>query len=469
MSTYAGYFKRYKQEMDGNFKCTTAAALGGAAVGAGTMYAYLSRRYGRQLRELHREMDEEAALHSTEWNSQQKRQRNESKPVRIYIDGCFDMMHYGHSNALRQARSVGDVLVVGVHSDEEIIRAKGAPPVIPEDERYLTVEACKFVDEIIKDAPYVPSVEWIDKLVNEHQIDYIVHGDDPCYTVDGRDAYAYAKEKGIFKIIKRTEGVSTTDIVGRMLLMTRDHHLRTGSETCVPTRPPSSANQGSESSIQETVKSLEHEQAKCSRFLPTARRIRQFSNGRAPSKDDTVVYICGSWDLFNSGHIKALEKARKYGTFLIAGIYSDEVSNKLRGSGHPILNLHERTLSVLSCQYVDEVIMDAPWRIERDMLQSMNISVVARGTVCDYRALSQSPDKGHTESPKDINSLIEDSYSVPRELGILREFKSPSSLTVADIVSRVLQHRETYEKRCAKKSSQEANYYGTEKQFVAEQ
>ncbi len=70
------------------------------------------------------------------------------KPVRVWTDGCFDMMHYGHANALRQvmfqidlanywkqAKQLGDYLVVGVHSDAEIIKNKG-PPVMNEEERY---------------------------------------------------------------------------------------------------------------------------------------------------------------------------------------------------------------------------------------------------------------------------------------------------------------------------------------------
>lgn len=60
------------------------------------------------------------------------------KPVRVYMDGCFDLMHYGHANALRQAKALGDVLVVGVVSDEEIITNKG-PPVLSMDERYFLI------------------------------------------------------------------------------------------------------------------------------------------------------------------------------------------------------------------------------------------------------------------------------------------------------------------------------------------
>lgn len=61
--------------------------------------------------------------------------RKNNKPIRVYMDGCFDMMHYGHCNALRQARALGDQLVVGVVSDAEITLNKG-PPVTPLHERY---------------------------------------------------------------------------------------------------------------------------------------------------------------------------------------------------------------------------------------------------------------------------------------------------------------------------------------------
>ena len=42
------------------------------------------------------------------------------KRTRVYMDGCFDLMHYGHANALRQAKALGDELVVGVVSDGEM-------------------------------------------------------------------------------------------------------------------------------------------------------------------------------------------------------------------------------------------------------------------------------------------------------------------------------------------------------------
>lgn len=54
--------------------------------------------------------------------------------TRYWTDGCFDMMHYAHANALRQARLLCDELVVGIHSDKEITENKGIP-VMNETER----------------------------------------------------------------------------------------------------------------------------------------------------------------------------------------------------------------------------------------------------------------------------------------------------------------------------------------------
>jgi ethanolamine-phosphate cytidylyltransferase len=87
-----------------------------------------------------------------------------------------------------------------------------------------------------------------------------------------------------------------------------------------------------------------------SRFLPTARRIMQFAEGRVPGPEDVVVYMAGGWDVFNPGHIAALAAARQQGSFLLVGIYDDATINKLRGHGLPILNLYERALSLLSCK-----------------------------------------------------------------------------------------------------------------------
>jgi glycerol-3-phosphate cytidylyltransferase-like family protein len=78
------------------------------------------------------------------------------------------------------------------------------------------VSGLKWVDEVIPNAPYEITEEFMNTLFNKYSIDYIIHGDDPCLLPDGTDAYALAKKVGRYKQIKRTEGVSSTDIVGKV-------------------------------------------------------------------------------------------------------------------------------------------------------------------------------------------------------------------------------------------------------------
>jgi len=152
--------------------------------------------------------------------------RSSNQPIRIFMDGAFDLMHYGHMNAFRLARSLGTHLIVGVNSDESIIQCKG-PPLMNDQERLTMVQGCKFVDEVVPGCPYVMNEAYLNYVIQKYKVDYVIHGDDPCI-VDGKDVYEAAKKAGKYQSIPRTEGVSTTDIVGRMLIMTKDHHHTSG-------------------------------------------------------------------------------------------------------------------------------------------------------------------------------------------------------------------------------------------------
>mmetsp|Transcript_2831 Transcript_2831/g.10017 ORF Transcript_2831/g.10017 Transcript_2831/m.10017 type:complete len:463 (-) Transcript_2831:147-1535(-) len=379
------------------------------------------------------------------------------RKIRVYIDGCFDMFHFGHSNALRQARSVGDELVVGLINDEEIVKNKGTPPVIPEEERFVCLSACKWADEVIRNAPYELTPEWTEKLVHEYKIDYIVHGDDPCITADGKDAYATAKKLGVFKTIKRTEGVSTTDLVGRMLLMSTGHHIRHRRDDDARSEEENASR--SAHFVRDRSRSIDElprSAPRISQFLPTSRRITQFADGKAPKPGDKIVYIHGAWDLFNAGHVAALQAAREFGDFLLVGVLDDETVHQQRGAGFPIMNLHERALSVLSCRYVDEIIMGAPWSVTPDLVKSMNISVVVAGEVSDANTL---PGTGELDD--------EDSFAYPKSQGIFHTFPSTSKVTAMTVVERVANSRAMFEARFKKKAAMEAEYL-SKKEFVEE-
>jgi len=379
----------------------------------------------------------------TDLNRRLDRKKQGKKPVRIWVDGCFDLMHFGHANAFRQAKALGDVLVVGLNMDNEILKYKG-PPIMTEEERYVAVAACKWVDEVVRDVPYVMNQEYLEMIFEKYQIDYVVHGDDPCLLPDGTDVFATAKAAGRFKTIKRTEGVSTTDIVGRMLLMTKDHFRNPLSDA------HAAGSEDWETGSTGSVTDLHRNFVRQSDFLPTARRINQFSSGKTPTPGDVIVYIDGAWDMFHAGHIEILKNAHDLGDFLIVGVHSDQVVNEHRGSNYPILNLHERVLSVLSCKYVDEVVFGAPWKLTKDLIVSMNIQVIAYGEVGDSE---------RTDNP----------YAIAQGMPNVKvvQLKSTRVLTTQDIVARILKQKVEYENKFTKKNKKEQDYL-EQKTFVQE-
>jgi FAD synthetase len=72
--------------------------------------------------------------------------------MKVLASGVFDLLHYGHIRFLEEAKKLGGPnakLIVIVASDETVIRGKGKPPIIPEDQRRAVVESLKVVDEAI--------------------------------------------------------------------------------------------------------------------------------------------------------------------------------------------------------------------------------------------------------------------------------------------------------------------------------
>lgn len=287
-----------------------------------------------------------------------KLNENENKQIRVFMDGAFDMMHYGHMNAFRLGRSLGNYLVVGVNTDASITECKGTAPIMNDEERTAAVTACRWVDEVVKDCPYVMTAEYLSWVVKTYNIDYVVHGDDPCI-VDGKDVYQEAKDRGIYRSIPRTEGVSTTDIVGRMLYITRDHHehipkspemgglasksiKKSGSASSLSSQlasagvgiedittnqttldAPASPRLGASSQAGQFIRR--------SNFLTTSRIMRIFASGVVePSENAKIVYVDGAFDLFHQGHIEFLKAAREFGDYLIVGVHNDDLVNKHR-------------------------------------------------------------------------------------------------------------------------------------------
>ena len=111
--------------------------------------------------------------------------------IRVYTDMAADLFHIGHLNLLKRAKSVGDYLIVGVHSDEQI-RSYKRDPVFKEEAPLIMTES----------------------FLKEHKIDFVVRGDDVSEELLSQQADPI--RMGIMRYVPRTEGVSTSQIIKRI-------------------------------------------------------------------------------------------------------------------------------------------------------------------------------------------------------------------------------------------------------------
>ena len=90
----------------------------------------------------------------------------------IYIDGIYDLFHAGHITTLKNVKNMKkDVyLIVGLINDKEATNYKRTP-IINENNRYIMLDSCKYVDKVIKNAPLVID----NNFINENNIDLVVH------------------------------------------------------------------------------------------------------------------------------------------------------------------------------------------------------------------------------------------------------------------------------------------------------
>jgi len=141
-------------------------------------------------------------------SSQSEEER--SSPKRVYADIVGDLLHAGHIEFFKNARSFGDYLIIGVLADEDVASYKRVP-ILSLEERVSVIKACKYVDEVIVAPPLRTTEAWL----KEHQIDVVVHGDDFNEELL-LDQYGAPIKMGIFKMVPYTKGISTTEIIQRI-------------------------------------------------------------------------------------------------------------------------------------------------------------------------------------------------------------------------------------------------------------
>ncbi|MET8711581.1 adenylyltransferase/cytidyltransferase family protein [Streptomyces sp. NPDC004735] len=127
----------------------------------------------------------------------------------VYVDMVGDLFHPGHVALLRAARGFGERLLVGVLSDD-VVAAYKRKPIMTMAERVTVIEACRYVDAVLPDAPYRVTTEFLDL----HGIDVVVHGDD--LAADAvEEAFGPVARAGKLRLVPYTGGVSTTELIRR--------------------------------------------------------------------------------------------------------------------------------------------------------------------------------------------------------------------------------------------------------------
>ena len=129
----------------------------------------------------------------------------------VFTNGCFDLLHVGHVRSLEQARSLGDLLVVGVNSDASVRRIKGpSRPLVPARQRAEVLAALACVDLVVVFPEPTPL-----RLIRAVSPDVLAKGGD--WTLDaivGREDVL--ARGGEVRRLREVPGVRTTSLVAKI-------------------------------------------------------------------------------------------------------------------------------------------------------------------------------------------------------------------------------------------------------------
>ena len=135
-----------------------------------------------------------------------KRLKSQGRKI-IFTNGCFDILHRGHATYLQEAKELGDILIVGVNSDDSIKRLKGeSRPINPLTDREYLLAALESVDYVVpflEDTPY--------RLIEQIYPDVLVKGADYI----GKEVIGSDLAKEV-KLIGLVDGKSTTGIIEKI-------------------------------------------------------------------------------------------------------------------------------------------------------------------------------------------------------------------------------------------------------------
>ena len=231
-----------------------------------------------------------------------------------FIDGCFDSLHYGHVNALFQAKQQCNILHCATHTDDEIFKAKNCSSLFDYNERYILLKYCRFIDILYKETPYNTNID----ILNNIKCEKFFHGDD---SID-KEPLKTLNILGKLQIYKRTEGISTTDLVNRLFDYKNGKKVKTNENY---------------------------------KYLKNLFNIIYHNIHKNKQQSNKKIFILDcNWDYLNKEHINLLLKIKeKYPNILI---YVDLIKSKFVND-YKIYNIYEIAISLLGINLIDNVII----------------------------------------------------------------------------------------------------------------
>lgn len=136
--------------------------------------------------------------------------RKQAKEV-VFTNGCFDILHRGHIECLRKAKSFGDVLIVGLNSDSSVRKIKGEKrPILPQGDRAEILASLEMVDYVVIFREETPQ-----KLITSLVPDVLAKGGDyKKEEIVGRDIVESSGGRVIR--IRQIPGRSTKGVIGKI-------------------------------------------------------------------------------------------------------------------------------------------------------------------------------------------------------------------------------------------------------------
>jgi rfaE bifunctional protein nucleotidyltransferase chain/domain len=132
--------------------------------------------------------------------------RKDKKTI-VVTNGCFDILHVGHLHLLNQAKTLGDILVVGINSDKTVTKLKGPQrPVVTENERAQLIANLKAVDFVS-----IFDEDTADELLEAVKPDIYVKGGD--YNLDNLPERQFILSGGKVKFVELAPRKSTTGLI----------------------------------------------------------------------------------------------------------------------------------------------------------------------------------------------------------------------------------------------------------------